>query len=136
MGGVLIGVEGKHDIYQRQTTKTVSNIKLSIAYEIKHDIYPPPQNDRPRSLNIKKIKKISSTTKLFSDHEIEQIPCLPEDISTPDPPTKIKRGSLIKNCMDDVIDAGSENASSDPHSSDRSGNLQTRVKRHFNVSRL
>ena len=37
MGGVLIGVEGKHDIYQRQTTKTVSNIKLSIAYEIKHD---------------------------------------------------------------------------------------------------
>ena len=51
MGGVLIGVEGKHDIYQRQTTKTVSNIKLSIAYEINHD-------------NMFKIDYITTTTLL------------------------------------------------------------------------
>ena len=31
------GVEVKHEIYQRQTTKTVSITNLNIACEIKHD---------------------------------------------------------------------------------------------------
>ena len=80
-------------------------------------------------------KKIRSNTRLFSDHEIGQIPCPPEDISTPDPPKKTSSEEppsrvADKQSIDDVTDAGSENASSDPHSSDRSGNLQTRVKRH------